>query len=315
MEFIDYYKVLGVEPSAELKQIKSAYRKLARKYHPDVSEHSEAEARFKEISEAYRVLKNPEQRAEFDEIRRYNIDGQKFKAPPGWQSQGVKDHGMAAEEFSEFFSSIFGRNFNEFSDDDIREFRGNYSSGVGTAQHRGQDVQTDLPVFLEDTLSSESQTISYHLAGQEKKLSVKIPQGVTDGELIRLKGQGMPGVGGGDNGDLYIRIRLVPHPLFDVEGRNLIITMPVAPWEAALGAKVEVPTLTGRVKLSIPPNSLDGQRLRIKGKGLINRAGLAGDLYAVIKIVVPAQWDENDRENLLKLARNSSFDAREEWRK
>lgn len=314
MEFKDYYKILGVKPDANLKEIKLAYRKLAQKYHPDVSDQSDAEAKFKEISEAYQVLKSTEKRAEYDEIRRYNIDGQAFRAPPGWQASSAGDS-INPEEFSDFFASIFGHNFDGFSGENIHATRQRYQRTGQSAQRKGGDVQTDMPIFLEDTLTDELKTISYHLAGANKKLKVKIPAGVADGEIIRLKGQGAPGVSGGPNGDLYIRIRLVPHPLFDVEGHNLIITLPVTPWEAALGTKINVPTLDGKVKLSIPANSQNGQRLRIKGKGLLNKAGVSGDLFAVLKIVVPANWNESERELLQKLAQHSSFNPRAEWRK
>lgn len=315
MEFKDYYKILGVKPDANLKEIKIAYRKLAKKYHPDVSDHNEAEAKFKEISEAYRVLKSTEKRSEYDEIRQYNIDGQTFKAPPGWQPAGANEHSINPEDFSEFFASIFGQNFEQFTDENVRSTQQRYRRSQESTSQRGGDIQTDMPIFLEDTLSDDLKSISYHLAGVDKRLKVKIPAGVIDGEIIRLKGQGTPGIGGGKNGDLYIRIKLVPHPLFDVEGRNLIITLPLAPWEAALGTRIELPTLTGKVKLSVPANSKNGQRLRIKGKGMMNKTGVAGDLYAVLMIVVPDKWNESELQHLQKLAQSSLFEPRAEWSK
>ena len=315
MEFKDYYKILGVKPDADLKQIKIAYRKLAKTYHPDVSDHDDAEAKFKEISEAYRVLKSAEKRSEYDEIRRYNIDGQTFRAPPGWQASAANQQSVNPDDFSDFFSSIFGENYEHFSAENLHTGQQQYHRRRQSPQQRGQDIQTDMPVFLEETLQDELKSISYHLAGVDKKLKVKIPAGVMDGEIIRLKGQGAPGYGGGQNGDLYIRIKLIPHPLFDVEGHNLVITLPLAPWEAALGTRVELPTLGGKVKLSIPANSQNGQRLRVKGKGMMDKAGVAGDLFAVIKIVVPAKWDESERQHLQKLAQHSTFDPRAQWSK
>ncbi len=300
IEFKDYYKVLGIDPSAQTKDIKTAYRKLARKYHPDVSEHQEAESRFKEVAEAYEVLKNTEKRAEYDEIREYGTQGRPFEPPPDWESRRAGDSYSAQGDFSEFFSSIFGQPFN------------NSQSNHGASHQRGQDVETDLPIFLEDTLSEGTKTISYTLGGIEKTLSVKIPAGITDGERIRLKGQGKTGFAGGSQGDLYLRIRLVPHPLFDVEGHNLIIVLPISPWEAALGTKIKLPTLSGKVKLTIPPNSQTGQRLRIKGNGL-PKGNVQGDLYAVLKVVMPPHSDAESNKRWQQLAEESAFDPRNEW--
>ncbi len=313
MEFKDYYKILGVDPDADKKTIKNAYRKLARKYHPDVSDHHDAENQFKEVAEAYEVLKDDAKRAEYDEIRQYGGSQQGFHPPPGWEpSESWGDSGRHFQgDFSDFFSSIFGTG----SDSRASDFgqRRTYSQ-------RGQDIETEMPIFLEDTLSEESKTISYslpqynehgHVTEVSKTLKVKIPPGVTDGELIRLKGQGSPGVGDGGSGDLYLRIRLVPHPLFDVEGHNLIITLPLAPWEAALGAKVTLPTLSGKINLTIPANSQSGQRLRVKGKGLPGKQ-VQGDLYAVLKVVMPKSNDSL-KEQWQQLAEQAPFDPRAEW--
>jgi curved DNA-binding protein len=318
MEFKDYYKILGVEPDADSKAIKTAYRKLARKYHPDVSKQNDAEAKFKEVSEAYEVLKDIKKRAEFDEIRQYGAHGQQFRPPPGWQSgaqRGTQNGPQYEGDFSDFFSSMFrssggGRG------------AGSQSASAGFAfNQKGQDIETELSIFLEDTLSNASQTISYHLPQRgadgrvtevKKTLSVKIPAGVSDGERIRLKGQGAQGEGSGANGDLYLRIRLVPHPLFDVEAHNLIITLPLAPWEAALGTKIEVPTLTGKINLSIPASSQTGQRMRIRGKGLAKKDGF-GDLYAVLKIVMPKSTSDEIKQHWEQLATKAAFDPRAEW--
>ncbi len=309
MDFKDYYKILGVESDADLKAIKTAYRKLARKYHPDVSEDKDAENKFKDVAEAYAALKDTEKRAEYDELRKYGQDGQHFEPPPGWRSSS--NH---SGDFSDFFESIFGAD----GSGDSHSHRETHFS------FRGQDIETELPIFLEETLSDEKKTISFQLPHYDtdgrrltdvkKTLNVKIPKGVTEGERIRLKGQGGPGIGEGQNGDLYLHIRLVPHPLFDVEGHNLIITVPIAPWEAILGTKIEIPTLSGNINLTLPANSQTGKRMRIKGKGLTSKTGM-GDLYAILKIVVPDQTDEETRQLWKTLSEKTLFNPRSEWRR
>ena len=311
MDFKDYYKILAVEPTADDKAIKTAYRKLARKYHPDVSKEAGAEDKFKEASEAYEVLSSPEKRAEYDDIRKYGQQGRPFQPPPGWQGRGGAGGfgGGDSGDFSDFFSSIFGG----------RAQQGGRSHNPG---RRGQDVEMELAIFLEETLSAESKQVSFKVpqhnaAGQRvadvtKTLNVKIPAGVADGERIRLKGQGAPGVAGGENGDLYLIIRLAPHPKFDVEGHDLIITVPLAPWEVALGTKVAVPTLTGKINLTIRPDSQNGQRLRIKGNGLLNKQGQRGDLLAQIKVVLPPSNDAT-KELWKALADKAAFDPRAQW--
>lgn len=324
MDFKDYYKILQIEPTADDKAIKTAYRKLARKYHPDVSKEADAENQFKEVSEAYEVLKSPEKRAEYDELRKYGgRQGQPFQPPPGWQPRnGRGGAGGGAEffdsegtDFSDFFANIFGSSG-----------RGRGPQGrSGNAGRRGQDVEMELPISLEETLSDEPKVVSFQLpqsgpqgqrlADVNKTLHVKIPVGVVDGERVRLKGQGAPGLGGAANGDLYLIIRLAPHSLFDVEGQDLIITVPLAPWEAALGAKVAVPTLTGRINLTVPPNSQAGQRMRIKGKGLRNKQSGQGDLYAQLKVVMPKTTNEASERLWRELAAQAAFDPRSEWGK
>lgn len=321
MEFKDYYKILGVEPDADQKAVKSAYRRLARKYHPDVSSEQGAADKFKEVSEAYEVLSDETKRAEYDQLRQYGQRGSSFEPPPGWQSRaggtgGSGGMGGMDGDFSEFFSSIFGGGF------------GGRSAGFGAGARdfhsaRGQDMEVEMPVFLEETIEDRQKTVEFnqpvmdehgHATQKRKKLKVTIPAGVMDGERIRLKGQGGPGVGQGQPGDLYLRIRLVPHPLFDVVGRDLNITVPVAPWEAALGTRVTVPTLEGKIQLTIKPGSQTGQRLRIKGKGL-KRRGQQGDLYAIIKVVMPEEINEESRTLWQKLADSQAFDPRSEWEK
>lgn len=313
MDFKDYYKILGVEPTADDKAIKAAYRKLARKYHPDVSKEKDAEAKFKDASEAYEALKSADKRAEYDDLRKYGQHGQPFQGPPGWQSRGgYGGGGQDTGDFSDFFSSIFGSRGNGFGGAQGR-----------SAGRRGQDVEMELPVFLEETLSNESKPVTfqvpqYNAAGQHvsnttKSLNVKIPAGVADGERIRLKGQGAPGIGGGANGDLYLSIKFAPHPKFDVEGENLIITLPLAPWELALGTEVAVPTLTGKINLKVPAGSQNGQRMRAKGHGLLNKAGQRGYLFVQLKAVMPKNTDDEVKALWQALAEKAAFDPRETW--
>ncbi|RON10904.1 DNA-binding protein [Pseudomonas brassicacearum] len=315
MDFKDYYKILGVEPTADDKAIKAAYRKLARKYHPDVSKEKDAEAKFKDASEAYEALKSADKRAEYDDLRKYGQHGQPFQGPPGWQGRGGSGGfgGQDGGDFSDFFSSIFGNRGPGF---------GGGQSGR-SAGRRGQDVEMELPIFLEESLSNESKKVSFqvpqynaagqHVSNTSKSLNVKIPAGVTDGERIRLKGQGAPGVGGGANGDLYLTIRFAPHPKFDVEGENLIITLPLAPWELALGAEVAVPTLTGKINLKVPAGSQNGQRMRAKGHGLLNKAGQRGYLFVQLKAVMPKHTDDDVKALWQELAKKAAFNPREHF--
>lgn len=331
MEFKDYYHILGLAPDADDKAIKTAYRKLARKYHPDVSSDDNAEQKFKEVAEAYHVLKDPEKRAEYDQLRRYRQSGGDFEPPPGWQSAAGRGSaegfgggftgGFSGDfgdqsDFSDFFESLFGGRGG------ARGFSWS-SGGQGGSARGGQDLEVEMPLFLEDTVAETAKQIRLNvpqydergrrLPDREKTLNVKIPAGTGDNERIRLKGQGAPGIGGGPAGDLFLRVRLVPHPLFDVDGRDLIVTVPVAPWEAALGGKIEVPTLTGRISLTIPADSQTGKRLRIKGRGLSAKGQNAGDLYAVLKVVMPPTATDEQKNLWKKLAASSGFDPRADW--
>lgn len=312
MEFKDYYALLGVEPDADQATIKGAYRRLARKYHPDLSQEPDAEARFKEVAEAWQVLKDADKRADYDQLRAMrNQQGGAgpFQPPPGWQPSGGAGFDPSDAGFSDFFESLFAG------------ARRGGRAGPAPAR-RGQDVEIDLPIFLEDAVSTESKAVSFRMPEYDqygqivgestKNLNVKIPAGVTGGERIRLKGQGIAGVGGGPAGDVYLRIRLVPHPLFDVEGHNLVVTLPVTPWEAALGAKVEVPTLTGSIQMRIPAHSQNGQKLRIAGKGLPGKAG-QGDLFAVLKVVMPPAAGKEVDQLWQQLAEKAGFNPRSEW--
>ena len=317
MEFKDYYQILGVNESASADEIKKAYRKLARKYHPDVSKEANAEHRFKEVGEAYEVLKDPEKRAEYDQLRTLGARGQdgSFQPPPGWESAagfgGGGFTGADAGHFSDFFESIFGR-----------AGRAQRTYGRGGRQQsfrmRGEDIHYRLPLFLEEAYNGGERQIQFQVPEsdekgfvkyQQKTLKVKIPAGVGAGRHIRLKGQGAPGIGGAGPGDLFLEIELAPHPLYSVDGNDLSLTLPVAPWEAALGATVKVPTLGGAVSLKIPPQSQTGQKLRLKGRGLPGNP--PGDQYVILQIVMPKLSSQRARELLEELAREAAFDPRE----
>lgn len=306
MEFKDYYATLGVEPGADDKTIKTAYRKLARQYHPDVSSLAGAEEKFKEVAEAYEVLHSVEKRAEYDELRQAREQRQHF----GGGSRAGQADSAGSQDFADFFASMFGSAGARQSPFDDNRYA-----------QKGRDVEIELPVFLEETLENTTKPIEFMLPYRDeqgrmqelkKSLKVKVPAGVRDGERIRVKGQGAPGSGNAAHGDLYLHIRLVPHPLFDVEGHNLVITVPLAPWEAALGTKVTIPTLVGKIQLTIRPNSQSGQRLRIKGKGLVRKES-SGDLFAVLKVVMPEQADAATRALWTQLASAAGFDPRAEW--
>lgn len=309
MDFKDYYAVLGVSESASPEEIKKAYRKLARKYHPDVSKEDDAANKFKDLSEAYEVLKDPEKRAEYDQLRKYGArpDGS-FEPPPGWQSASGFGRGgftdADARQFSDFFEEIFGGG---------RHGRSRFSGGFGgfrqNVRMRGEDVHARLALFLEEAFHGCEKQVQFNVqevddhgrvVSRQKTLKVKIPAGMKEGQHIRLKGQGSPGVGGGENGDLFIEVELAPHPLFTVEGRDIVITVPVAPWEAALGATITVPTVGSKVNVKVPKNSSSGRKLRLKGKGLPGKR--SGDQIVVLQVVMPPHHSEKAEQLYRELA-------------
>ncbi|ARU96098.1 curved DNA-binding protein [Tatumella citrea] len=311
MELKDYYAILGVERGADLKAIKTAYRRLARKYHPDVSSEKDAEAQFKEVAEAYEVLKDDQRREEYDTLWQHRNDPRFNSQQSAGESYSAGDAGEHAD-FSDFFNSMFGQQRQRQQNRQPRP-------------ERGQDIETEVAVFLEEAQHGETRTVRYslpvyNLFGQvvqeiPKTLNVKIPAGVGDGERIRLKGQGVPGSDGGPAGDLYLVIRIAPHPLFDVVGNDLEVVLPLAPWEAVLGTKVSLPTLQDSILLTIPAGTQAGQRLRVKGKGLSGKKH-QGDLYAIIRIVVPPAGDAASRELWQKLAEaQTGYDPRQGWGK
>ena len=311
MEFKNYYQILGVSEDADAKTIKTAYRKLARKYHPDLSVESDGEERFKEVAEAYEVLKDKEKRADYDAVKQYG-GAEGFKPPPDWHGAGSRSSGGDYQGgFSEFFEDIFGQ----------AQHKSHQGYSRQDFAQRGDDIELRLAVFLEEAHRGETRTISYrvpqfddrnHLSYRDKTLKVKIPAGIIDGERIRLKGQGAPGIGNAPTGDLYLQIQFAEHPLYSVDGATLIMTVPITPWEAMLGTKLEIPTLDGRVNLSVPPNSQNGARLRLKDKGL-GPSGNQGDLYVVLCVTLPKRTNDEERQLWQKLAEASSFNPRENW--
>jgi len=288
MRLKNHYKILRVSENADIAQIKAAYRKLARKYHPDVSKEANAETIFKEIAETYAVLKDPEKRAEYDQLLAVGakrIDG-RFRQPQGWRAntEFSKSRSTQADEryFSDFFESIIdSAQRANARDEQPRSFhvRGldihhKLSLPLAAAQHGGQQQ-----ISLRIPAGDESGTAAH----REKTLNVKIPAGVTQGQRIRIAGQGAPGLNGGEPGDLFLEIELVPPPHFGIDGKNILLTLPVTDWETTVGATVEVPTLNGKVKLKIPPGSSSGNRLRIKGKGLAGTP--PGDQLVTLDVV------------------------------
>ena len=313
-EYKDYYKTMGVARDVGQDELKRVYRRLARKYHPDVSKEKDAEARFKEVQEAYEVLKDPEKRAAYDQLGSNWRQGQDFRPPPDWgQNFEFSGSAFGGEEggFSDFFSSLFGQRAG------ARGGRGG-GGGRGFAM-AGDDQVATIEIDLEDAYRGGAKTIELksqqlgddgRVSMQPRTLKVTIPAGITEGKRIRLAGQGSPGHGGGPAGDLYLEIKFSKHRQFDVDGRDVTLTLPVAPWEAALGATVPTPTLGGPVDLRIPANAKAGQRMRLKGRGLPGTP--PGDQYVVLKIVLPPADTEEARELYEQMQRELPFDPRAE---
>ena len=300
MEFKDYYATLGVERTATQDEVKRAYRKLARKYHPDVSKEANAEARFKEVAEAHEALIDPERRAAYDDIARRQASGQPFEPPPGWDS-GFEFSGRGGDgraggrdaDFSDFFESLFGRGGGAHGGPG-RGREGVRRGAGGTRPEQGGDHHAKVSIDLLDSYRGARRTMTLRMPVedgqgrvmlQERQLEVTIPKGVREGQHLRLAGQGAPGQGGAAAGDLYLEIQFLPHPLYRLNGRDVIFDLPVSPWEAALGATVTAPTPEGPVQLGVPAGSPQGRKLRLKDKGLPGNP--AGDLYAVLAIVLP----------------------------
>ena len=307
MEFKDYYTVMGVARDATEAQIKQAYRKLARKYHPDVSKEKDAEARFKEVGEAYEVLKSPEKRAAYDRLGQGRRAGEEFRPPPDWDA-GFEFSGAGARgsDYSDFFETLFGAG-------------GRAGSHRGGASHdgRGEDHHAKVLLDLDATLRGGARQLALRvpeidadgrLVSKERVLNVQVPKGILAGQHIRLAGQGARPPGAGAPGDLFIEVEFQPHPLYRSDGRDLYLDLPVAPWEAALGATVKSPTPTGAVDLKIPAASHAGSKLRLKGRGI--PASPPGDFYVILQIALPAAADDKAKAAYAAMAAAMPFDPR-----
>ncbi len=322
VQYKDYYESLGVPRNASDADIKKAFRKLAREYHPDVAkDKKKAEEKFKEINEAYEVLSDPAKRKKYDELGANWKQGAEFRPPPGWENftggnaRGFRGGGGAEEfefhfggtGFSDFFEQLFGS-----------RMRGS-SGGFGRQAQfeeedfaaRGRDIEGDIMVTLEEVMRGSVRPVSVRHNSHTNTYQVKVPAGVTEGQRLRVAGRGEAGSGGAASGDLYLRVRLAKHPDFAVEDHNLIYEAELAPWEAVLGASISVPTLDGRVNIKIPPGMQNGQKLRVRGRGLPDRSGGHGDLIVVTRVEVPQQISESERKLWEQLARESRFNPRD----
>ena len=305
VEYKDYYKTLGVSKNSSAEEIKRAYRKLARQHHPDVNKKPEAEKRFKEINEANEVLSDPEKRKRYDAVgpewERFRQGGQQ---PGGFQwvytgQPGADPFNGEAGGFSDFFRTLFGEGAADFD-------AGPLFGRPSTRRRRavaGTDIEHEVEITLAEAYKGTERSVELRLPdGTTRRLSVKVPAGVRDGQRIRLAGQGAPGGGGGPAGDLFLRVRVRPHPVFERDGEDLRLVLPVALHEALLGADVTVPTLKGRVSLRIPPETQNGRTIRLAGQGMPRATGGHGDLYVTLKVVLPTKLTDKERELVRELA-------------
>ena len=310
MKFKDYYEIMGVNRSATQDEIKRAYRKLARKYHPDVSKEADAELKFKEVGEAYEVLKDPEKRAAYDQFGANWKAGQDFNPPPDWDAgfefSGGGFTGGDSADFSEFFEHLFGGGFG-------RGTRGRQSG----FNMRGEDHHAKVLIDVEDAFNGVTRAITLQVPTMDAQgrvstrahsLNVKIPKGIKQGQQIRLAGQGAPGMGQGPAGDLYLQVEFKPHPFYRIDGKDLYLDLPIAPWEAALGASVKVPTPAGKVDVKIPAGASSGKKLRLKGRGI--PASTPGDFYVIVQISVPPADNAQARALYEEMQQKMAFNPR-----
>ncbi len=306
MKYKDYYAVLGVERGASADDVKKAYRKLAHKYHPDVSKDPQGEEKFKEVAEAYETLKSPEKRAAFDQLGSHR-GGEDFRPPPDWGRQfGDQQSSFDDVDLADLFAGL-------------RAGRGHGGASGGQMRIPGEDYDVTVQISLEDAYTGTEVELNLSMPEYDdkgamrrvpRKFKVRIPKGAADGQKLRLAGKGGKGYNGGRDGDLYLHIALQPHPLYRVSGYDLYLDLPLAPWEAVLGGAVEVPTLGGTVRLKVPPNTNAGRQLRLAGRGLAKPGGGEGDLFAIAQIVVPDSADERERELFKQLSEGSTFKPR-----
>jgi len=350
VEFEDYYSILGVDRDATQEEIQKAYKSKAKKYHPDVSDAPDAEDRFKELNEAYQVLKDPEKREKYDRLGQNWDQGQEVDPPPGWENVevnfggggggasfedifgaggpasgagrgagGAEGRGMGG--FSDFFQAFFGDapGGGRAGRQRTRSGRGRGGAQQRRRARKGRSQKANLTVSLEDVYHSRERTVAIPVEQvaadgrrerERKTYTVKIPPGTTEGSKIRLAGEGRQGPGGGPPGDVLLEIRIADHPDFEVDGYDLRTELAVTPWEAALGAKVPVPTVEGEAKVTVPPGSESGRKLRLRGKGLPDDSGGRGDLYAELSVRVPDRLTDRERELFESLRDTSDFDPR-----
>ncbi len=317
VQYKDYYKTLGVERSASDADIKKSFRKLAREYHPDVAkDKKKAEDKFKEINEAYEVLSDPDKRKRYDELGANWKSGADFRPPPGYEGFGGGQPGRGGrtaggEEFhfggtgfSDFFEQMFGSRMRGGG------FGQGGNFGQGEVAERGADIEGDIMVSLEEATSGSVRTVNIRHADRNESHQVKIPAGISEGQKLRLSGRGESGSNGGGAGDLYLRVRFAKHPDFDIDGHNLVYELELAPWEAALGAEISVPTMDARVNIKIPAGTASGQKLRIRDRGLKQRDSSFGDLMVVTKIVVPPKTSAAEKKLWEQLAAETKFNPR-----
>lgn len=315
MEYHDYYGMLGLSKEASADEIKKQYRKLARKYHPDVSKEPNAEEKFKEMKEAYEVLKDPEKRKAYDQMGQGFNNGDHFTPPPGWEyesnSETERPHShYSSADFSDFFNSIFGQ----------KSASGQQSRNHKTYQERGIDQHAKITVTLEEAffgcekgITLQRQTLdpqTQKMSNTEQTLKIKIPAGVTHNQQIRLKGQGSNGFNGGENGDLYLEINIHHHTLYTFHKKDIYLTLPITPWEAALGEKIEIPTLGGTILFTLPAGSQSGNKLRLKGRGLPGK--IPGDQYITLSIKTPSAETEEQKTYYQKMAQTMPFNPRKQ---
>lgn len=317
MQYKDYYKTLGVDRDASQADIKKAYRRLARKYHPDVSKEKDAEARFKEINEAYEVLSDKDKRATYDQLGSSWHQGDEFRPPPGWDFGGGHasngGFGGADSVFSDFFESIFGGS-DPFASGGFGSARGYQARSGGRFRSRGEDQHAKITITLEDAYHGASRNLNLQTRHDDgrvepRQVRVKIPAGITHGKQIRLSSQGQPGAGGGGRGDLYLEVNIAPHRQYRLDGKDVELDLPVTPWEAALGASLQVPTLGGWIDMKIPPGSSSGKRFRLKGRGLPGNP--PGDQYVVLSIVAPTPETDEARALYERMREEMPLNPRE----
>jgi curved DNA-binding protein len=309
VHYKDYYESLGVPRTASPEEIKKSFRKLAREYHPDVAkDKKKAEERFKEINEAYEVLSDPDKRKKFDELGEHWKSGAEFRPPPGFGGgqnfhggrAGAQEFHFGGTGFSDFFEQLFGARMREGG------FRQRGGVAPEEMAERGADIEGDIMVTLEEAARGSVRTVNVRHGDRRESHQVKIPPGISEGQKLRVSGRGESGSGGGESGDLYLRVRFAKHPDFEVDGHNLVYELELAPWEAAVGAEIAVPTLDGRVNIKIPAGTASGQKLRVRGRGM----GKEGDLFVLTRIVVPHKLTDAQKKLWEQLARESKFNPR-----